>query len=439
MLAPVDFPGWFTMTQLAPSGSPGASGAKEPPNPERSPQSSRPKKLWRLIPVGLLLVGVAFGVRSWLFSPEETAIELSGRIEGYETDLGAKVGGRVESVTVREGDRVEAGEAIARLDAAEVQAQLEAAQASRAAAEQQVTQAQSQIGVIESQIQEAQLTLQQSEGDTVGRVNQAEAQVAGAEAQLAQARAQAQQAEAELRLARLERDRFQTLASEGAVPQQQFDEVQTRFETAQETVAARQAAVAAAERQVRAAQGGLTQAETSQLNPDIRTAQITRLQRQLEQANAQLAAAQAEVERAIANESEVAARLDNLEILSPIDGVVVSRMVEPGEVISAGTTIVTVVNLDEVYLRGYIPEGDVGNIRVGQPAQVFLDSAPNEPLDATVIAIDTEASFTPENIYFEDDRVTQAFGLRIGIENPDGFAKPGMPADAEIPLPEETP
>jgi HlyD family secretion protein len=90
------------------------------------------------------------------------------------------------------------------------------------------------------------------------------------------------------------------------------------------------------------------------------------------------------------------------------------------------------VNLEEVYLRGYIPEGEVGDVRVGQPAQVFLDSAPNEPLEATVSAVDTEASFTPENIYFRDDRVTQVFGLKLSIENPGGFAKPGMPADGEI-------
>ncbi|MEO1144976.1 MAG: efflux RND transporter periplasmic adaptor subunit [Cyanobacteria bacterium J06638_22] len=420
------------MTQLAPSDSPGASGKVDDSGTGRSPQPSRAKKLWWLIPGGLLLAGVAFGVRTWFFSDADTAIELSGRIEGYETDLGAKVGGRIESVAVREGDRVEAEQVIAQLDAEELQAQLAAAQASRAAAEQQVTQARSQIGVIESQIQEARLTLQQSQGDTAGRVNQAEAQVATAEAQLAQARAQVQQAAAELRLAQVERDRFQTLVAEGAIPQQQFDEVLTRFETAQETVAARQAAVAAAERQVGAAQGSLTQAETTQLNPDIRTAQITRLQRQLEQANAQLAATQAEVERAIANESEIAARLDDLEIRSSIDGVVVTRMVEPGEVVSAGTMVITVVNLDEVYMRGFIPAGEVGNVRVGQPAQVFLDSAPDEPLEATVIAVDTEASFTPENIYFQDDRVTQAFGLRLGIENPDGFAKPGMPADGAI-------
>ena len=420
------------MTQLAPSDSPDAPGKINDPGATRSPQSSRSKRLWWLLPVGLLVVGVAFGVRSWFFSSNNTAIELSGRIEGYETDLGAKVGGRIESVAVREGDRVEAEQVIAQLDAEELQAQRAAAQASRVAAEQQVTQARSQIGVIESQIQEARLTLQQSQGDTTGRVNQAEAQVATAEAQLAQTRAQAQQAVAELQLAEVERDRFQTLVVEGAIPQQQFDEVLTRFETAQETVVAREAAVAAAERQVGAAQGSLTQAETTQLNPDIRTAQITRLQRQLEQANAQLAAAQAEVERAIANESEIAARLDDLEIRSPIDGVVVTRMVEPGEVVSAGTIVITVVNLDEVYMRGFIPAGEVGNVRVGQPAQVFLDSAPEEPLEATVIAVDTEASFTPENIYFQDDRVTQAFGLRLGIENPDGFAKPGMPADGAI-------
>lgn len=418
------------MTQVAPQNP--ASSGNPASAPDVKPRSHRSKKLLLLIPVGLLLAAVGFGVRAWLVQPDDDALELSGRIEGYESDLGAKTGGRIESVAVREGDSVQQGQVVARLDDDELQAALVAAQANRAAAEQQVNQAQSQIGVIQSQIEEAQLTLQQSQGDTAGRVNQAEATVAAAQAQLASAQAQVEQAESELQLARLERDRFQVLVNNGAIPQQQFDQVQTRFETAQGTLAARQASVAAAERQVGAAQGGLTQAETSQLNPDIRTAQITRLQRQLEQANAQLAAAQAEVERAIANQTEVEARLANLSITSPIDGVVVTRMVEPGEVIAAGTTVMTVIDLEDVYLRGYIPEGEIGHVRVGQPAHVFLDSAPEQPLDATVIAIDTEASFTPENIYFQDDRVTQVFGLRLGIENPAGYAKPGMPADGEI-------
>ncbi|MEO1444658.1 MAG: HlyD family efflux transporter periplasmic adaptor subunit [Cyanobacteria bacterium J06635_11] len=219
---------------------------------------------------------------------------------------------------------------------------------------------------------------------------------------------------------------------------QQFDQVQTQFETARDTLAARQAAVNAAQQQVNAAIGTLTQAQTSRMNPEIRAIQIDRTEKQQAQAQAQLAAAQAELKRAHAAQAEIETRLNELKIKSPIDGVVLTRTVELGEVLSPGTTILTVVNLKEVYLRGYIPEGQVGAVRVGQAAQVFLDSSPDQPLPATVTAIDTEASFTPENIYFEADRVTQVFGLKLTIDNPQGFAKPGMPADGEI-LPEVSP
>jgi HlyD family secretion protein len=83
-------------------------------------------------------------------------------------------------------------------------------------------------------------------------------------------------------------------------------------------------------------------------------------------------------------------------------------------------------------LRGYIPEGEIGKIRVGQAARVFLDSSPNQPFTAHVSQIDTKASFTPENIYFKQDRVKQVFGVKLAIDDPAGLAKPGMPADAEI-------
>jgi HlyD family secretion protein len=85
-----------------------------------------------------------------------------------------------------------------------------------------------------------------------------------------------------------------------------------------------------------------------------------------------------------------------------------------------------------VYLRGFIPEGDIGRVRVGQPAKVFLDSDPKRPLAAKVAEIDAQASFTPENIYFQRDRVRQVVGVKLAITTPAGYAKPGMPADAEL-------
>ncbi|NJM98441.1 MAG: HlyD family efflux transporter periplasmic adaptor subunit [Phormidesmis sp. RL_2_1] len=390
------------------------------------------QKLPIFLPLGLLMIAAGLGVRYWLSRPDHSAMELSGRIESYESDLAATVGGRIESIAVREGDRVSANQVVARLDDQSLNARLDAAQARVNAAQQKVTQAALQIDVANTQVQEARFTLEQSQGESAGRISQSEANVATAQAQLSAAQAQVQQAESALTLARADRDRFSTLVSQGAISQQQFDQSQTRFKTAQDTLLAQQAAVDAAQQQVAAAQGALTQSRTTQFNPDIRTTQVNRNQTQQAQAQTQLAVAEAELAQARAAQREIEAQINDLAIKSPIDGVVLSRSAEPGEVVAAGTTLLTVVNLADVYLRGYVPEGEIGALSVGQAARVFLDSAPDRPLAARVTAIDTEASFTPENIYFQADRVTQVFGLKLAIDNPQGFAKPGMPAEGEI-------
>lgn len=393
-------------------------------------------KLRLLLPLALLILGVGIGARYYLLGQtEDNSLKLSGRIEGYETDVGAKVGGKIESIAVREGERVSRSQVIAQLGDAELKAQLEGAKARLLNAQQQVKQARLQIEVIESQIDETKLNLRQSSDNATGRINQAQASVAAAQAELSQAQAQKQQAQAEKKLAQADRDRYASLLQDGVISQQQFDQSKTKLDTTQATLQASQAAVDAAQKQVNVAQGALTQARTSSFNPEINTAKIQGLTKQLAQAQAQLEAAIADVANAQADRAEIVSKLDDLQIVSPIDGVVLARTTEPGEVVATGTTLMTIVNLNDVYLRGYLPEGEIGLVRVGQSAQIFLDSAPERPLDATVTEIDSQASFTPENIYFRSDRVTQVFGLKLEIDNPAGFVKPGMPADGEI-LPE---
>jgi HlyD family secretion protein len=409
----------------------------QPQKPAQAPEF--PAKVRRkvnprlLIPLGLIIVG-AVGFSIWYFSsrPRTDALQLSGRIEGYPTNVGAKVGGRIELVTVREGDSVRKNETIVRLDDAEIQAQLQGANARLSAAQQQEQQARLQIAVAQSQIEEAQFNLQQSQGDAQGRIAQAEANVAVAEAQLNQAQAQFIEARSQLDLAQKERDRFQQLLQAGVITQQQFDQTQATLQTAQATLQSREAAISAAQRQVNAAQGGLVQAQTASLNPNIRNTQLNALRRQLDVARSQLAIAQAEVKNAQATRQQIQAQITDLNVVSPIDGVVLTRSVEPGEVVATGRTLLTVIDPNTVYLRGFIPGGQIGNVRVGQRANVFLDSAPDHPLPARVTAIDTQASFTPENIYFREDRVRQVFGVKLSIDNPQGFAKPGIPADGEI-------
>ncbi len=128
------------------------------------------------------------------------------------------------------------------------------------------------------------------------------------------------------------------------------------------------------------------------------------------------------------------ANIAYLRIVSPINGVVTARSTEPGAVVVPGQTILSVIDLNNVYLRGFIPEGQIGKVRIGQAAQVFLDARPDQPIEGKIIQIDPQGSFTPENIYFKNDRVKQVFGVKIGLTNPAGYAKPGMPADARITL-----
>jgi HlyD family secretion protein len=221
--------------------------------PDRPRRRGFPKIL---IPLGIGIIALG-GWGLWRLNqqPDDGVLELSGRLEGFPTNVDSKVSGRIEELTVREGDLVEPGETIAQLSAAELQAQREGALARLQAAKDREQQANAQINVIQSQIREATLTQEQSQGETAGGVTQAEANLATAEAQLAQAQAQLQESRAQLSLAETDRNRFSSLAESGAISSQQYDQVVTRLETAQGTVRSREAAVQAAQRQVAAAQG----------------------------------------------------------------------------------------------------------------------------------------------------------------------------------------
>ena len=83
-------------------------------------------------------------------------------------------------------------------------------------------------------------------------------------------------------------------------------------------------------------------------------------------------------------------------------------------------------------MRGFVPEGQIGKVKLDQPARIYLDSNPSKPISATVQRIDPQATFTPENTYFRDDRVKQVVGVKVRLMEGIGFAKPGMPADGEI-------
>jgi HlyD family secretion protein len=370
----------------------------------------------------LVLVGVAGFVawRLWLAPAglPPGVIGVSGRIEGDDAAVAAKTSGRIRELTVREGDRVEAGQVIAVLDDEQIRAREQQAAAAVRQAEARVRLAQHQITVLDEQLRQSRIGVDQARTDAQGRVNEAEARLAAAEAQQAQAEAAHAQA-------RWDREALTRLYQRELVAEQEARRAQNNED-------AQAAVVVASRRQVEAARGALTAARASLANPAIRSSQVAAVEGQILQAQADIAAAQADAERARAELVEARANRSDLRIVAPFGGTVAIRTAEPGEVVTAGTPVITLVNLSEVYLRAFVPEGQIGLVRLGQPARVYLDSAPTTPLEAVVTRVDPEASFTPENTYFREDRVKQVVGVKLQLRDADGFAKPGMPADGEI-------
>lgn len=370
----------------------------------------------------LSLILIAGAVAWWFFlrgpGAPEGVITLSGRIDSDDAAVAAKIAGRIREITVREGDAVKANQIIAVLDDEQVKAREDQERSAVEQAEAMVRQSEQAVAVLQAELEQSRLIVTQSRIDAQGRVSQAQGQLAAAEAELARA-------QSSYRQALYDKERFSELTERGIVSQREG----RQFNSAAEM---QQAVVAAAERQVEAARGAVTAARASLENPAIRSAQVTAIEQQIRQAQSAITSAQAEADQARARLAEAQANRRDLQIIAPFDAVVATRTAEPGEIITAGMPIVTLVNMNQVYLRGFIPEGQIGLVRVGQPARVYLDSNSKQPLDAVVSRIDPQASFTPENTYFREDRVKQVVGVKLQLTSPQGFAKPGMPADGEV-------
>ena len=348
----------------------------------------------------------------------ENILTLSGRIEGDDSAIAPKVSGRILEVRFREGDYVEAGQTIAILDDAQVHAREDQARAGLATAEASAKAAREQIAVLEKQVRQNQLEEEQASVDAEGRVRQAEANVAAAEADLAQQQAAYQ-------IAEFDREAYERLAMTGAVSERQGKQ-------AVSTASQQAAAVAAAKRRVEAEKGALNVAKATLANPGIREVGTLGVRQQIAQQRAEVASEMAKADQARAQLQEAEANRQDLTITAPFNGTITTRSAEPGEVVTAGTALVTLLDLHKVYLRGFIPEGQIGNVRLGQPARVYLDSNPEQPIEAYVSRIDPQATFTPENTYFRDERVKQVVGVKLLLKGAAGYAKPGMPADGEI-------
>jgi HlyD family secretion protein len=275
----------------------GKAKENEPTQPE---QPAKPtlieQKPWEKIPKPLLIIGaiallagVGYGAyRLFFYNPDPEGLELSGRIEGYETDVSAKIGGRIAQVSAREGDTVKSGQLLVQIDDSDLRAQLQGAIARVNVAKERVESSRKQLPILQAQLQQASLTTTQSTQDSQGRVLEAENAVSESRSNLVQSQANLVQAQGRQR-------RTNQLYAEGVVAAQQLDDDNA-------TLGVNQAKVAAARQLVRSAQGRLTQAQATLQNTPIRAAAELQVQNQISQAQTEVLVSQQSVRDALATQ-----------------------------------------------------------------------------------------------------------------------------------------
>ncbi|HRG06549.1 MAG TPA: efflux RND transporter periplasmic adaptor subunit [Acidovorax defluvii] len=310
----------------------------------------------RLILLAVLAAVTAAGTYAWSTlrpqGPGEGFVSGNGRIEATEVDVAAKLGGRVQSILVKEGDFVTAGQPLAHM----------------------------QIDTLEASHDEAKARHQQA----VAAVANAEAQVAVRESDRQAALALVAQRQSELDAAQRRLARSQTLVREGASSDQEVDDDRARERSLQ-------AAVVASRAQAEAAQAAITAART------------------------QVASARAAVTAAQATVARIKADIDDSALVAPRSGRVQYRIAQPGEVIGGGGKVLNLVDLSDVYMTFFLPEPVAGRLALGSEVRIVLDAAPQLVIPARVSFVASTAQFTPKTVETASERQKMMFRVKAQI------------------------
>jgi len=405
--------------------------------------------------------------------PEDGGLMASGFIEAEEVAVAPELGGRVVELLVDEGDDVEAGQLLVRLDGTLLEAQIEVAQAAVDVAEAGLAQA--RAGARPEQIRQAEAALAQTEAardgayrawqDTIAirdNPQELEAQIVLAEAQVAAAEAAFARTTALKDAAEIAHDSYwdakdkieeakEKIRDIPAPYRPSLPGVQLDFHLIPNAYWKAWVGVNTAQAGLDGARAALNGLYAMRDNPQELNAQVDAAEAQYRAAQAAVGMAQAQVDalRAGATEEEIAvteaqveqaqAGLDALVILrakqtmfAPVGGLVLEQSIHEGELAAPGATLLTLGDLGEVTLTVYVPEGRLGQVTIGQRVEVRVDSFPDRVFAGTVVAIAHKAEFTPRNVQTQEERVNMVFAVDVSIPNSDHALKPGLPADAVI-------
>ena len=333
----------------------------------------------------------------------DNALQGSGTVEARNIRVGSKVGGRIDKVLVREGDSVQPGQVLITFDDQEL---LAALNESRANAEK------ARRGYRPEEIAEARASAAQAKADFELKKNGYRKEgIAAAQADLDRAKAD------EIRT-HLDFDRYAELAKKDLVSKQQRDSAEANWKMA-------------------LAQQHNARQKLDELQRGYRPEEIASAEAHYHQARANLEKLERgnrreDVDLAQAAYAYDEARFRERQVTAPSAAIVEVLDVRPGDLIAPNTPVATLLEKDQIYVRIYIPETEYGRLKLGQKAEVRVDSFPKTVFEGVLEQINQQAEFLPRNVQTREERVHPVFGVKIRIHDPAGHVLAGMAADVKL-------
>jgi multidrug resistance efflux pump len=374
----------------------------------------------KTILIGFAAIAVVAAAAAWKYFsglPDSDRFVLSGTIEADEIHVGSRISGRIAAVLVKEGQEVKQGEPLIRFESYDLDSKRADASAAVAQAEANLEKALNgsrpeEIAEARAQAEAARAALEQARNGP--RPQEIDA-----------SRADLKAADADLEVATATLARIEQLTRSGVASRQDYDNAKAVFDSAR---ARRDAA----------------QQKLDLLLAGTRREEIERAERQYQQAlaNRQLvergprkediAAARAQLERARAALGQVETQAAELEVESPADAFVEVMQVRPGDLINPGASVATLVEVDRLWVRVYVPEPDLGHVQLGKEVSVKVDTFPDEGFRGRVEQISSRGEFTPRNVQTREGRNHQVFAVRVRLDNSSRRLRAGMAADVTV-------
>jgi multidrug resistance efflux pump len=379
------------------------------------PATRRPPRLL-VLPL-LLVAGFAAnrGYKAWV---AHAPLELGGTVEVRTIHVASRVGGRVAEVRVHEGARVHAGQVLVMLERVELEARRDEARAAMELAQAQLDRVTNgprapEVDVYRARVQGAQAQLEEvARGPRKEDIERARAQLAAAESQLQNAQQVA--------------DRAAGLFKTQTISQAELDGANTQLQTATANRDAARMALAALTGGSRPEVVAGARARLAEARAQLENTKLGSRDEDIRVARAQLAQAQARLRLAETNLAEAA-------IVAPRDCVVEALDLRPGDLLAPSQPAATLVEDDQLFLRAYIPETELGLVHVGDSVAFTVDAFPTHQFHATVQHVNDVGEYTPRNVQTPDERANQVFLMRLGVTDGHDYLRAGMAAIVQLP------